>query len=313
MNTDFFDSNPITILENANFLNLKGNSINLTVKRDDLIDLQISGNKWRKLKYNFKQLVNSDHKGIASFGGAFSNHIAALAAAGQKADIPTLGFIRTHDIDLNNPTLKLAHDKGMQLVALTREEYRLRREPEFIAQLQQEYPEYLFVPEGGSNELASLGLKELAKELVQEINQQSHQPTIACAIGSGGTISGLLEHLPNHNFIGVAVVNDKPLLNELKQKYGERLTIITSALFGGYGKTNDELNEFCWSFAKQTHIPIEPIYTGKLFYALCEQELAADKQVLAIHTGGLQGLKGLDYRRQCPPHLWQQVASLLDV
>ena len=309
MNIDFFDSSQVTKLENSQFLNSGTKILNFQVKRDDLIDSQISGNKWRKLKYNFKQLVDSPYRGIASFGGAFSNHIAALAAAGEKAQVPTLGFIRTHEIDLNNPTLKLAHAKGMILVALTRDEYKKRRDPNFIAKLQEKYPNYLFVPEGGSNRSASDGLKELAAELVQ----QSNVKTIALAIGSGGTISGLLDHLPEHKFIGVAVVDDTPLLAALQDKYGDRLTIVKSAMFGGYGKTSEQLNDFCWEFTKQTKIPIEPVYTGKMFYALCEQELALEQPVLAIHTGGLQGLKGLDYRRQCPPRLWQQVEPLLDV
>lgn len=309
MFTDFFDSNQTTIIENSRFLNSRNIVLNFQTKRDDLIDLQISGNKWRKLKYNFKQLKTSPYHGIASFGGAFSNHIAALAAAGKRAGVPTIGFIRTHEIDLNNPTLQLAESMGMKLVALTREEYRQRKELYFVEALQQKYPDYYFVPEGGSNESAKLGLKELA----EEITQQSNVETIALAVGSGGTISGLLDHLPNHNFVGVAVVDDKPLLKQLENKYGERLTIVKSAMFGGYGKTSEELNEFCWNFTNQTKIPIEPIYTGKMFYALCEQELALQSKLLAIHTGGLQGLKGLDYRRQCPPHLWQQVASLLDV
>ncbi len=308
MNTDFFDLVPNTAIKKCHFTNRQGNQLQLQIKRDDLVDLQISGNKWRKLKYNFKQLADSPYRGIASFGGAFSNHIAALAAAGYRANIATLGFIRSHEIDSNNPTLQFATEKGMKLVALSREEYRKRKQPEFIEQLQQAYPDYFFVPEGGSNELASLGLKELA----EEITQQSSTNTIACAIGSGGTISGLLDHLPEHQFIGVAAVNDKPLLTQLQEKYGSRLTLNTSTLFGGYGKTNDQLNEFCFEFSKQTQVPIEPIYTGKLFYALCEQELAKSKEVLAIHTGGLQGLKGLSYRHQCPPHLWQQAESLLD-
>lgn len=308
MNTDFFDLTPTTPIKNCQFVNSQGNTLLFQVKRDDLVDQQISGNKWRKLKFNFKQIIDTQYRGIASFGGAFSNHIAALAAAGHRAEIPTLGFIRTHEIDPSNPTLRLAREKGMELVAMSREQYRNRKNPEFISKLQKQYPDYFFVPEGGSNDLACLGLQELA----QEIEQQSSAAAIACAIGSGGTISGLLEHLPNRNFIGVAAVNDKPLLSSLQQKYGERLTIVTSALFGGYGKTNEELNQFCWSFAKQTQVPIEPIYTGKLFYALCEQLQAKGQDVLAIHTGGLQGLKGLDYRRLCPPHLWQQVESLLD-
>ncbi|NVK23490.1 MAG: pyridoxal-phosphate dependent enzyme, partial [Gammaproteobacteria bacterium] len=255
------------------------------------------------------QVLQSNYKGIASFGGAFSNHIAALAAAGKRYNVPTLGFIRTHAIDEKNPTLQLAKSFGMTLIALSRDEYRHRSEPNFLAQLQKQYPEYMFVPEGGSNDLALNGLKELG----DEISQQSNDPIIACAIGSGGTISGLLDALPKRNFIGIAAVNDKPLLQNLKAKYGERLTIDIDSLFGGYGKTTAELNNFCLEFFNQTHVPIEPIYTGKLFYALCHnyQTLIAQQQVLAIHTGGLQGLKGLDYRHQSPPHHWQAIYDQL--
>lgn len=308
MFTDFFNNSVTSPVKLANFCNRAGDNIELTIKRDDLIDRAISGNKWRKLKHNFIQLSQSNYRGIASFGGAFSNHIAALAAAGARAKVATIGFIRSHEIDLNNPTLALASNLGMALIPLDRNTYKKRHDPEFIAYLQQQYPDYMFVPEGGSNEHAALGLKELA----QELSQQSSCQTIACAIGSGGTISGLLSHMPEHQFIGVAAVNDTALLTRLSEQFGSRLTVVTSALFGGYGKTNDTLNQFCFDFAKQTQVPIEPIYTGKLFYALCEQDIAKQQPVLAIHTGGLQGLKGLDYRRQCPPHLWQQAKSLLD-
>lgn len=308
MNTDFFDSNQITPMTKISFSNSKRNLIELMVKRDDLIDSDISGNKWRKLKFNFFQLKQSNYTGIASFGGAFSNHIAALSAAGHRAQVPTLGFIRTHQLDPCNPTLHLAQKNGMKLIALSREEYKKRHQANFIQELQSQYPDFLFVPEGGSNQAASYGLEELAQEIVR----QSDQKTIACAIGSGGTISGLMNALPEHKFIGVAVVNDKPLLDNLKQEFGDRLELITSAMFGGYGKSNSELEEFCCNFVEQTRIPIEPVYTGKLFYALCELEIAKQQPTLAIHTGGLQGLRGLNYRHQCSPRLWQAVTSLLD-
>ena len=148
MFTDFFDISQITPLKNCEFLNRRGEKLSFQIKRDDLIDPCISGNKWRKLKYNFHALKISPFNKIASFGGAFSNHIAALAAAGERAQVQTLGFIRSHEIDLNNPTLRLAHDKGMELVALNREQYRRRHDPEFIAELQAMYPDHLFVPEG---------------------------------------------------------------------------------------------------------------------------------------------------------------------
>ncbi len=300
MNIKIFDTQQHTPITPVAYRLSSGRTIEFQIKRDDLIDPLISGNKWRKLKFNFSQLNVNKYRGIASFGGAFSNHIAALSAAGKQSGINTIGFIRTHEIDLNNPTLSLAKQNGMQLVALSREEYKKRHCPDFISQLQQQYPEFYFVPEGGSNQLAALGLKELVDELKQQsINRQSH--VIACAIGSGGTISGMLDAFEDMHFIGVAVVKDTPLLNQLAQKYGERLTIISDNLFGGYGKTNAVLNAFCRDFQQQTNVPIEPIYTGKLMHTIINRYdvlIPENKSLVVIHTGGLQGLKGLDYRHQ---------------
>ncbi|MDU0113693.1 pyridoxal-phosphate dependent enzyme [Psychrosphaera aquimarina] len=315
MNPHFFDFDQPTPLVKTCFQLSPSKRIHFQIKRDDLIDKLISGNKWRKLKYNFKQFDQNKFKGIASFGGAFSNHIAALSAAGKRADIPTLGFIRTHEIDFNNPTLSLAKTNGMQLIALSREAYRNRHNSEFINSLKQAYPDYLFVPEGGSNDLAALGLAELVEELkLQSIHSKHH--VIACAIGSGGTISGMMDAFPDMKFIGIAAVKDFQLLEKLKVKYGVRLTIVSDNLFGGYGKTTPELNQFCLDFYNQTQIPIEPIYTGKLLHTLMhnyDELMSEQKSLVVIHTGGLQGLKGLNYRHQYQSPLWNDLLSLTDV
>lgn len=315
MNPHFFDFDQPTPLVKTCFQLSPCKKIHFQIKRDDLIDKLISGNKWRKLKYNFKQFDQNKFKGIASFGGAFSNHIAALSAAGKRADIPTLGFIRTHEIDLNNPTLSLAKTNGMQLIALSREAYRNRHNSEFINSLKQAYPDYLFVPEGGSNDLAALGLAELVEELKQQSIHSEHH-VIACAIGSGGTISGMMDAFPDMKFIGIAAVKDFQLLEKLKVKYGVRLTIVSDNLFGGYGKTTPELNQFCLDFYNQTQIPIEPIYTGKLLHTLMhnyDELMSEQKSLVVIHTGGLQGLKGLNYRHQYQSPLWNDLLSLTDV
>lgn len=313
MNTDFFEHSHHTPISSVKYTTTSQKHISFQIKRDDLIDKFVSGNKWRKLKYNFKQLEHSNYQGIASFGGAFSNHIAALSAAGKKAQVPTIGFIRSHEIDLTNPTLAFAENNGMKLINLTREQYKKRNDPEFIDELQQQFPDYLFVPEGGSNKAAQYGLKELA----EEIHQQCSVTTIACAIGSGGTISGLIEAMPSKKFIGIPVVNDKPLLDSLQQKYSEQLTLYPNFMFGGYGKTPIQLTDFCYDFYQQTHVPIEPIYTGKLFYALTELEpnLGIDfgQELLVLHTGGLQGLKGLSYRHPAQFRQWQPIIASLDV
>jgi len=315
MKTHFFDTNSLTPITQTCYKLTNGQVNNFHVKRDDLIDKEISGNKWRKLKYNLKQLDTSKFNGIASFGGAFSNHIAALSAAGKKSKISTIGFIRSHEIDPNNPTLLLAKNNGMKLIPLSREEYKKRHDPDFILTLQKSYPDFLFVPEGGSNKHAALGLKELVEELKQQsITPERH--IIACAIGSGGTISGMLDAFPAMQFIGVAAVKDHALLNRLTEKYGDRLNIVSDNLFGGYGKTTNELNTFCLDFYNQTQIPIEPIYTGKLMHTLMtryDELVDSKKSLVAIHTGGLQGIKGLDYRHQFQSDQWKSLLSLTDV
>lgn len=315
MSSAIFDNSAITPVEKVYFESNSGNRVELLVKRDDLIHPQISGNKWRKLKHNLTSAIATKSKGIASFGGAFSNHIAALSALGNIAGINTLGIIRGDGLDVNNPTLRLAKENGMAFHFVTREQYRQRNNPDFLAELNFRFPNYFWVPEGGSNQQAQKGVWELGDEItswcLQTNTTLSH---IACPIGSGGTISGLLKS-QNKPAIGVAVVKDNRLLSHLEECYGENLNVHRSALFGGYGKVTSELEAFCLDFMSQTNIPIEPIYTGKMFYALCYQReeigLKPQDLVLAVHTGGLQGLNGLFYRHQIDEDAWKATMSNL--
>ncbi|MDO6718104.1 pyridoxal-phosphate dependent enzyme [Psychrosphaera sp. 1_MG-2023] len=306
MNTDFFNFQPVTPVQQVSYQRSDKKKLTFLVKRDDLIHPLVSGNKWRKLKYNLNLAQNANFAGIASFGGAFSNHIAALSALGHQAEFPTIGFIRTDHIDSKNPTLRLAKDRGMTLIKLTRQEYRLRNDPGFITSLKVQYPDYLFVPEGGSNEAAGAGLKELA----DEISQQCEFDRFAVAVGSGGTVSGLMDNLP-HNGIGVAVVRDDTLITNLTKKYGNRLTLKYNPISGKYGKVTPELAEFCLDFFTQTGIPVEPIYTGKLLFNLCLHReylnIPDDEKILVIHTGGLQGISGLIYRQKISASDWISV------
>lgn len=308
MSNPYLPSIPVPPIEKIVFENRHGVKQLLWVKRDDLIDPVISGNKWRKLKYNVKHAIEHEYAGIASFGGAFSNHIAALSEIGKRYGISTIGFIRTHQIDVNNPTLKLAKANGMTLIAMSREDYRQRHDPEFIKNLKQLYANHFFVPEGGSNQLSSFGLNELAKELPRQ-----HFDFISTAVGSGGTIQGLLEAMPEQNFIGVPVVKDTELITKLTTKYHQQLSLDSHSFFGGYGKFTPELEQFCLEFYRQTRLIIEPIYTGKLFYALCHHQhrlnITPDSKVLAVHTGGLQGIAGLIYRKQLNNDEWRQLVQ----
>lgn len=310
MKTAFFEKNAVTPIVKIDYHLPSGQVCSFWLKRDDQIDAKVSGNKWRKLKFNIKHAIALNYQGIASFGGAFSNHISALSRAANLCDLKSIGFIRTDNLDPQNPTLRYAKEQGMHLIPLSRTEYRHRHDPDFINELKAKYPEFLFVPEGGSNQLAQEGLKELAEEIIN----QDQFDYVACAIGSGGTTSGLCKHLPC-KVLGVPVVKDNRLLNSLQSDFPAKLHIHKDAMFGGYGKLSDELETFCLDFYQQTGVVIEPIYTGKLMYALCKQRhllgVADDAKILALHTGGLQGLKGLVYRHQIDQSAWQHAMSSL--
>lgn len=315
MNNAFFNKTDATEIIAVEFKTKSNQPISLLVKRDDKIDPLVSGNKWRKLKYNLAYAIGNGYKGVASFGGAFSNHIFALSVAGSQLGIKTLGFIRTHKLDANNPTLQFAKEKGMNLIALSRDDYQQRNNPAFIKTLQVSYPDYFFVPEGGSNNLAESGLQELATEINSQANNQKLEFShIACAVGSGGTICGLAKHLPNRNFLGITVVKDELLFETILNRSSsstKQIRLHHDAWFGGYGKFDQELVEFCLDFYQQTDIPIEPVYTGKLFYALCYQRqqlgLSSNDVVLAIHTGGLQGIAGQLYLNKFEDPKWRKI------
>lgn len=308
MNIELFSRQVRTPVQNVKYVKPDGQCLNLLVKRDDLIHPSISGNKWRKLKYNANVAQTGNFSGIASFGGAFSNHIAALSALGKLAEIPTIGFIRTDNLDMQNPTIKLAIKNNMRLVPLSRADYRRRHDLDFIASLQTQFPNHLFVPEGGSNDAAQLGVKELATEMEQQCQFDKY----AVAIGSGGTVNGLLNALP-HPAIGIAVVKDEQLHKQLQQQHKSKLTLHYNASLGRYGSVTPALELFCLDFHRQTGIPIEPIYTGKLFYNVCfNREFLGIKDqetILVIHTGGLQGINGLVYRQKISPIHWNAVIA----
>lgn len=283
---------------------LTANGIKLSVKRDDLLHPDISGNKWRKLKYNllYAEANNKDH--LLSFGGAFSNHIHALAAACNHFDFKATGIIRGEEHYATNPTLSQAQQWGMQLQFVDRKTYRLKEQDEYLNILQSQYPNAYILPEGGSNKLAIPGVEEVVTELIQ----QSTQPIdhIFTATGSAGTLSGLisgaLKYSQKTRVHGIAVLKNAHYLQQHVANFvaqAEQLdwNLHTDFHEGGYGKISPALATFCRQFVEQTQIPIEPIYTGKMFYALwqlIEQGyFPAGTHIVALHTGGLQGLAGL--------------------
>ena len=279
---------------------LAARKIQLSIKRDDLIHPQISGNKWRKLKFNLDAMQQQGKSELLTFGGAFSNHIHATATAGKLFGFKTHGIIRGPELDEANPTLNYAKQCGMSLHPVNRITYRLRHDHTYLAQLQAQFPNAYILPEGGTNTAALLGCKELAQSLPSS-------DVIVCPTGSGGTLAGLIEGAPQHTkLLGVAVLKQALyLIDEIKQlsnkaNQQQNWQLLCDFHDGGYGKFSDDLWQFCQTFSEQHAIPLEPIYSGKMLYAvwqLIEQGYFSEgTHIIAVHTGGLQGLDGLKYR-----------------
>lgn len=271
-------------------------SVKLFIKREDLIHPEISGNKFWKLFYNVENYLelNPQNPIIITFGGAFSNHIFAVSALGKELNIKTLGIIRGEELTEKwheNPTLKKAGENGMSFRFITRTDYRDKEK--LTETMQNEFPESLIIPEGGTNNLAVDGIKFMLNEETKDFDY------LCCAVGTGGTIAGLSKFAEaNQKVLGFKVVRDDSLdekILELSQRNNFQLF---DASDGRYGKITGENIEFVKKFYKQFNIPLEPIYTGKMFrklFALIEEDFfPQNSKILAFHTGGLQGIEGVN-------------------
>ncbi|SHK20212.1 1-aminocyclopropane-1-carboxylate deaminase [Reichenbachiella agariperforans] len=277
---------------------LEEKNIKLFLKREDLIDPDISGNKWRKLKYNLIKAKEQDKEIILTFGGAYSNHIAATAAAAKRFGFQAIGVIRGEELNENsNPTLQKAHENGMQLLFVSRADYMFRTSPHWLTMHQQEYSAFI-IPEGGSNHLALQGVKEILSEIDTPFDY------ITCPVGTGGTLAGLASGLQAHQkALGFASLAGEDYLEKLvgqllAPEFHERQAIVHDYDFGGYAKHTPKLIEFIQNFYDQHGIPLDPIYTGKMMYGLFDQikkgKIEEGKTIVAVHTGGLQGIAGFN-------------------
>jgi D-cysteine desulfhydrase len=264
----------------------------LWIKRLDLVHPHISGNKFYKLKYNFLAAQAEGYQQVLTFGGAYSNHIAATAYTAQLFGWKSIGIIRGQELANRalNPTLNLAQQMGMQFEFVSRERYRQKNEAEFLQQLQQTYPHTYIIPEGGSNRLAIQGCQEILT--ADDLHQFD---VICCAVGTGGTIAGLIEaSLPHQKILGFSALKGDFLTQEVQQLTSKKNWQITDEFCcAGYAKTTPELLTFIRAFEKEHAIPLEQIYTGKMLFGLSSMiqrgEFNAGERILLIHTGGLQG------------------------
>ncbi len=278
---------------------LASRGVGLRIKRDDLIHPLISGNKWRKLKYSLHQAQKDGKTGILSLGGAFSNHLHALAAACQQAGLQSHALVRGEPAYGANPTLSACQAMGMTLSFVSREDYRQRHSPQWLARWQARFPSYLLVPEGGSNTLALAGVAELLEEL-------PHWQEIWLPVGSGGTLAGLIQGARGRGrLVGVPVVKDQlsRRIRALLQTDPGNWQLLWGHEGPGYGRFDEALKAQILWLEQQLAIPLEPLYSGKLLAAFWQRLLAGEldgRDIILIHTGGLQGLAGLRSRGLWP-------------
>lgn len=268
------------------------NHISIHVKREDLLHPEVSGNKFRKLKYNIAKAKALGCTQVLTFGGAYSNHIAATAAAGRILRIPTVGVIRGEElihVYKKNPTLAKAEQDGMQFKFVTRTAYREKSNAEFLATLQQEFDNAYIVPEGGTNDEAVLGTMEILKEYDKSFTH------ICVAVGTGGTIAGIINSSTvDQTILGFPALKGSFLSDDIdKFAIKSNWKLIHDYHFGGYAKYNDELISLIQKIEVETGILFDPIYTGKMMYGVLDLiskgYFPAESKILVIHTGGLQG------------------------
>ena len=271
----------------------------VSLKPDYLIHPTVSGNKYRKLKYNLQKAQSENYKGILTFGGAFSNHIAATAAAGMVLNIPTVGVIRGEELASKkelNSTLNYAKSCGMHLEYVSRSDYKQKNDPAYLKLLLENFKNFYVIPEGGTNGLAIKGCQEILsqEDLTFDI--------ICCAVGTGGTIAGLINSsLPTQKIIGFPALKGG-FLNEDICKFASQSNweLWDAYHFGGYAKVDSKLITFMNYFKTTYKIPLDPVYTAKMMYGIFDAiqigKIPKNAKVLAIHTGGLQGIEGMNLR-----------------
>ena len=272
-------------------------SLELYVKREDALHTFVSGNKYRKLKYNMKAATEEGHTTLLTFGGAYSNHIAAVASAGRQMGFNTIGIIRGEElvdkVD-ENPTLKFAKDNGMVLDFVTREDYRQKTSLQFLERLQTKYGFFYNIPEGGTNSLAVKGCEEILSAADSDFD------VICCPVGTGGTISGLINcSKPSQQVLGFPALKANYLHKDISKFVSKsNWQLVSQYHFGGYAKVNVVLIDFINTFAQHHGVLLDPIYTGKMMFGIMDMIKTGffkrNTKILAIHTGGLQGIIGMN-------------------
>ena len=294
-----------SILQEVHLNELKDRNIQFYVKRDDLIHSEISGNKWRKLKYSLLNAEQQKFDGVLTFGGAYSNHLVATAAACQLKNLRSIGIVRGEELTKDsNETLMRCADYGMELHFVSRTDYTFRNERMYQEELTTKFPNMYIVPEGGANYLGIVGCSEILTETTNDFD------LVVVAQGTTTTSAGILMSLPGRSKLWVVpVLKGFNSISEMKSlftysafdseaisEWMNKVDVLDEYHFGGYGKYTSELLDFIESFYNETKIPLDPIYTGKAMFALLKEiqnQNIQNQRVLFIHTGGIQGAKSI--------------------
>lgn len=284
-----------SILAKINDAMLDQYEIELWLKRDDLLHSVISGNKWRKLKYSLDHALSLSADTVISMGGAYSNHLHALAYVGNTVGLKTIGFIRGEQPETLTPTLIDMQNWGMELKFVSRSDYRILRQYKDWFDLPGLKPGQYWLPEGGAQTLALKGVGELISEI------EVPYDIVCVSCGTGTTLAGIIDVVPARiSVMGFAALKNAGfLMNDIHQLLSRNCNnwqINSDYYFGGFAKTNSELVSFIKDFELRTSIPLEPVYTGKMMYALYDlirkHHFRRGQRIIAIHTGGLQGKRG---------------------
>jgi len=278
--------------------------LSVKVLRTDLIHPLVSGNKWYKLKYNLLEALNQGYRRVVSFGGAYSNHLHALAWAGDQLGIETVAVVRGEAHYASNPTLQDCQRWGMKLHFVDRKNYRRRNDADYLAELDVLLGPAFFVPEGGSNPLAIKGVRELGRALCD--GASSRPDYLLLAAGTGGTMAGLAAGV--HDGVKVLSVpvlkgaeflydDIRALLGQAGVADRDNWSLDLAGHFGGYGKVSEAVTDCIRRFGLQSDLPLDPIYTAKLMLRF--EQLVAEgyfppgSEIVLVHTGGLQGARSL--------------------
>tara|TARA_R100000935_G_scaffold38680_1_gene60022 strand:+ start:136312 stop:137232 length:921 start_codon:yes stop_codon:yes gene_type:complete len=289
----------ISAVEKINLKSLKGTYGTLFLKREDLIHPLVSGNKFRKLKYNIAEALRNKKTTVVTFGGAYSNHVSATAAAGKLAGLKTVGIIRGEELKANfngNATLEFAQRSGMVFEFVSREQYRLKDDDAYRAKLLEKYSNSLILPEGGTNSLAIKGCAEILT------NNDTGFDYICTSVGTGGTLAGLVSASEKHQqVVGYSALKGTFQASNVEEyTSNSNYTIKDSYCFGGYAKIDLQLVRFMNEFKEETGILLDPVYTAKMMFGIIEDIKSGyfpeNSRILAIHTGGLQGIAGMNQR-----------------